>query len=299
MGWENKYDAHASRRPVGRRFASWESDGCGGAKMAPLFIPCGAGAGRFWGYTLITPVVSVGNVGQLTADLIISTLGLPRIGYIHSECLVPVVGNNPYATALENSAEICTSCEVYALADRKLAVLQIRSPIIQGKQRSFRQQLLSWIKESEFSRVVVLSSTYAHHRVDQQLLGPPLRYLATPALQTIVGEKFQTLKWKEMEKVAAFPGISDVEMELSIPGGGITKSLYADSCSEGIPLVVLLLFCSEGDNIPDALNLLNFLNEWLQLIEKTNDRQPMTRQPWKIPSSWQLLFGSGIPPALF
>ncbi|XP_051878784.1 proteasome assembly chaperone 2 [Pristis pectinata] len=267
--------------------------------MAPLFMPSGAAAVSFRGYTLVTPVVSVGNVGQLTVDLIISTLGLPRVGYIHSDCLVPVVGNNPYATTLENSAEICTSSEVYASTDQKLAVLQIRSPIVQGKQRSFRQQLLSWIKESEFSRVVVLSSSYAHHRVDQQLVGTPLRYLATPALLSVVGDKFQTLKWKEMEKVPAFPGISEVEMELSVPGGGITKSLYADSCTEGIPLAVLLIFCSEGDNIPDALNLLNFLNEWIQLIEKTNDRQPMTQQQWKIPSSWQLLFGSGIPSALF
>ncbi|XP_032875314.1 proteasome assembly chaperone 2 isoform X1 [Amblyraja radiata] len=268
------------------------------ARMSPLFVARGA-AVNLRGLVLVMPVVSVGNVGQLSVDLIISTLGLPRVGYIHSDGLVPVVGNDPYATTSENSSEMCTSCEVYASADRKLAVLQIRSPIVQGKQRSFRQQILSWIKENEFSRVVVLSSSFAHHRVDQQLVGTPLRYLATPALQNIMENEFQILKWKEMEKVAAFPGISEVEQELSIPGGGITKSLYTDSCAEGIPLAVLLIFCSEGDNIPDALKLLNFLNEWIQLIAKPNDQQPMSQPQWKIPSSWRLLFGSGIPPALF
>ncbi|XP_062915691.1 proteasome assembly chaperone 2 [Mobula hypostoma] len=267
--------------------------------MTLLFVSSGAAAVSLRGYTFIMPVVSVGNVGQLAVDLIISTLNLPRVGYIHTDCLVPVVGNNPYATTMENSSEMCTSSEVYASGEQKLAVLQIRSPIVRGKQRTFRQQLLSWIKESEFSRVILLSSSYAHHRVDQQLIGTPLRYLATPALQSIVGDKFQTLKWKEMEKVPAFPRISEVEMELCIPGGGITKSLYADSCTEGVPLAVLLIFCSEGDNIPDALNLLSFLNEWVQLIEKTSDRQSMTQPQWKFPSSWQLLFGSGIPPALF
>ncbi|XP_067834317.1 proteasome assembly chaperone 2 isoform X1 [Heptranchias perlo] len=267
--------------------------------MDTVFVPSGTSRANLKGYTLIMPVVSVGNVGQLTIDLIISTLGLPRVGYIHSDCLLPVVGNNPYTTTSENSAEMCISSEVYASADQKLAVLQIRSPIVQGKHRSFRQQLFSWFKESEFSRIVVLSSSHAHHRVDRQLVGTPLRYLATPSLQTIVGDKFQTLKWKELERVAAFPGISEVEQEIYIPGGGITKSLYNDSCTEGIPLAVLLIFCSEGDNIPDAFSLLNFLNEWIQLIEKTSDQHTVTRAQWKIPSSWRLLFGSGIPPALF
>ncbi|XP_067887309.1 proteasome assembly chaperone 2 [Heterodontus francisci] len=267
--------------------------------METVFIPSGSSCVNLKGYTLIMPVVSVGNVGQLTVDLIISTLSLPRVGYIHSDCLLPVVGNNPYATTSENSAEMCISSEVYASADQKLAVLQIRSPIVQGKHRSFRQQLLSWIKESEFSKVVVLSSSYAYHRVDQQLIGTPLRYLATPILQNIVGDKFQTLKWKELERIAAFPGISEVQQEIYIPGGGITKLLYSDSCTEGIPLAVLLIFCSEGDNIPDAFNLLNFLNEWMELIEKTHDHHNVTQAQWKIPSSWGLLFGSGIPPALF
>ncbi|XP_072324521.1 proteasome assembly chaperone 2 [Scyliorhinus torazame] len=267
--------------------------------METIFIPSGNCCVNLKGYTLIMPVVSVGNVGQLTVDLIISTLTLPRVGYIHSDCLLPVVGNNPYATTSENSAEICICSEVYASTDRKLAVLQIRSPIIQGKHRLFRQQLLSWIKESEFSKVVTLSSSYAYQRVDQQLIGTPLRYLATPALQTIVGDKFHTLKWKELERVAAFPGINEVEQEISIPGGGITKSFYSDSCTEGIPLAVLLIFCSEGDNIPDAFNLLSFLNEWMELIEKTSDQNTMAQTQWKIPSSWRLLFGSGIPPALF
>lgn len=32
-------------------------------------------------------------------------------------------------------------------------------------------------------------------------------------------------------------------------------------------MAVLLKFCSEGDNIPDAFALVNYLNEWLQLIK--------------------------------
>lgn len=36
------------------------------------------------------------------------------------------------------------------------------------------------------------------------------------------------LNWKEMEKVAAYPGISDTDKVLHIPGGGITKLLFTE-----------------------------------------------------------------------
>uniref|UniRef100_A0A8B9BPQ2 PSMG2 protein n=1 Tax=Anser brachyrhynchus TaxID=132585 RepID=A0A8B9BPQ2_9AVES len=116
-------------------------------------------------------------------------------------------------------------------------------------------------------------------------------------LEKAVGGHMQELKWKEMEKIAAYPGINDAEKVLHIPGGGITKLLFTESCSKGIQMAVLLKFCSEGDNIPDAFALVNYLNEWLQLIKK--QEIPDTSSQWKIPSSWRLLFGNGLPPALF
>lgn len=56
----------------------------------------------------------------------------------------------------------------------------------------------------------------------------PLRYLLTPDLEKAVGGLMQELSWKEMEKVAAYPGINDTEKVLHIPGGGITKLLFTE-----------------------------------------------------------------------
>uniref|UniRef100_A0A8C9FEW6 Proteasome assembly chaperone 2 n=1 Tax=Pavo cristatus TaxID=9049 RepID=A0A8C9FEW6_PAVCR len=193
-----------------------------------------------------TPAVSVGNVGQLAVDLVISTLRMPKVGYFYTDCLVPMVGNNPYATTKENSVELSINAEGY---------------------RPFCQTLLSWVESSKCARVILLSSSHAYQRDDEQLLGTPLRYLLTPALKKAAEGHIQELKWKEMEKVAAYPGISDTEKVLHIPGGGITKLLFIESCSKGIHMAVLLKFCSEGDNIPDAFGLVNYLNEWLQLIK--------------------------------
>nr|XP_020453058.1 proteasome assembly chaperone 2 [Monopterus albus] len=263
-----------------------------------MFIASGKSPPCFKDFTLVMPAVAVGNVGQLAADLIVSTLNMSRVGYMHTDCLIPMAGNNPYATCKEDAEEeLHTPAEVYAAPELKLAVLQIRAPIIQSKSKRFRQLILTWIKASGFFRTVVLSRSHAYQRDDQQLQGPPLRYLVTPSLLKVSADALKELGWREMERVAAYPGLIDANAEpcLCIPGGGITKGLFTDSCAEDLPLAVLLLFCSEGNNIPDAFTLVNHLNDWLHLLD-TPSQAPNS---WKTPTSWNLLFGSGIPPALF
>ncbi|XP_076005921.1 proteasome assembly chaperone 2 [Genypterus blacodes] len=262
-----------------------------------MFVSAESSPPSFTGFTLVMPAVAVGNVGQLAADLVVSTLGMTRVGYMHTDCLVPLAGNNPYAAGAKDAEELHTAAEVYTSADRKLAVLQIRSPVIQTRSKKFCKLITSWIKSSGFSRTVVLSSSHAYQRDDQQLQGGPLRYLMTPGLLKVCGDAMKELGWREMERIPAFPGLPDDSSEprLSIPGGGITKDLYTDSCLEDLSLGALLLFCSEGDNVPDAFTLVNHLDDWLHLLDGPS--QGPSR--WKIPTSWTLLFGSGIPPALF
>lgn len=45
---------------------------------------------------LFQPSISVGNVGQLTVDLLINTLKLPRVGYLKDPALLPLVGNDAF-----------------------------------------------------------------------------------------------------------------------------------------------------------------------------------------------------------
>lgn len=63
----------------------------------------------------------------------------------------------------------------------------------------------------------------------------PLRYLLTPPLLKVSADALKELGWREMERVAAFPGLTDANAEprLCIPGGGITKGLYTDRYREG------------------------------------------------------------------
>ncbi|XP_001365541.1 proteasome assembly chaperone 2 [Monodelphis domestica] len=265
-----------------------------------MFVPCGTSEPDFTGFTLLMPAVSVGNVGQLAIDLIISTLNMCKVGYFYTDCLVPMVGNNPYATAEENSTELSTNAEVYSLPSMKLMALQLRSIFIKYKSKPFCEKLISWVKSSKCARVIVLSSSHSYQCDDQQLRSIPFRYLITPEMGKSVGETLQNLHWKEMEKSQLFPEISDSGLCVRIPGGGITKTLYTESCSKGIQMAVVLKFVSEGDNIPDAFDLVRYLNDWLQIIKPQDCNDPSTSvSQWKMPSSWRLLFGSGLPPALF
>ncbi|XP_077886601.1 proteasome assembly chaperone 2 isoform X1 [Ictidomys tridecemlineatus] len=264
-----------------------------------MFVPCGDWVPDLTGFTLLMPAVSVGNVGQLAIDLIISTLNMRKIGYFYTDCLVPIVGNNPYATEEDNSTELSTNAEVYSLPSKKLVALQLRSIFIKYKSKSFCEKLLSWVQSSGCAKVIVLSSTHSYQRNDLQLRSTPFRYLLTPSVQKNVQSKIQSLNWQEMEKSPCIPQMDDSEFCVRVPGGGITKTLYDESCSKEIQMVVLLKFVSEGDNIPDALGLVEYLNEWLQIIKPCSVNPATSALPWKIPSSWRLLFGSGLPPALF
>ncbi|KAL6054150.1 hypothetical protein STEG23_020656, partial [Scotinomys teguina] len=95
----------------------------------------------------------------------------------------------------------------------------------------------------------------------------PFRYLLTPSMQKSVQNKIKSLNWLEMEKSPCIPEMSDSEFCIRIPGGGITKTLYDESCSKEIQMAILLKFVSEGDNIPDAVSLVEYLNEWLQIVK--------------------------------
>lgn len=62
-------------------------------------------------YTIIFPCVSVGNIGQLAVDLLISSLpNTQKCGYLISSLVQPIVGYDAY---LQNSTELSLSCDCW------------------------------------------------------------------------------------------------------------------------------------------------------------------------------------------
>ncbi|PRD37702.1 UNVERIFIED_CONTAM: psmg2 [Trichonephila clavipes] len=62
---------------------------------------------------------------------------------------------------------------------------------------------------------------------------------------------------------------------------------------EAIPLVALILICSEGNNYPEAFRTLECLNKWLLL------KEDMAADKWQTPFSWKLPYGSAAPKTLY
>lgn len=58
------------------------------------------------------PAVSVGNVGQLACDLLISALNARRVGFLYDDSTMPVAGSDPFD---QNSRHITTAVEGSAL----------------------------------------------------------------------------------------------------------------------------------------------------------------------------------------
>lgn len=101
------------------------------------------------GATLVLPVVAVGNVGQLAADLLISTLRLPRAGRLADDALLPAVGGAAYPHA----PGLATALEVHRASGSGVAVAQQRSAAAPGTQVPFAHRLAAFLKAAGVEQV--------------------------------------------------------------------------------------------------------------------------------------------------
>lgn len=105
-----------------------------------------------------------------------------------------------------------TACGLYKT--KKEAILQLRSGLVQGQRDLFLNDLLKWIVEKKFAKVIVLTSTQAEERLDNQIQGSQQRFLASQQFT----EELKGLDFIELEKR---------EPEgLFMPGSGFAKALF-------------------------------------------------------------------------
>lgn len=248
-------------------------------------------------FTLVMPTVSVGNVGQLACDVIISTLRARRIGYLYHDSILPVVGPDPFLPASHTAtSSMATALDVYESIENKTVIVQQRASLIKSRIRKFVDQLVEWINCCNFKQLLILTSVFAHERRDSQLVGPQTRFLISPSVQSKIGNYLVTqLGWTPLEKRTSDNSCDT--SDIFIPGSGIAKRLYLKCISAGIDVLVLLIFCAEGDNTLDALSLASYTNFYTNWIPQ-KDAADVSRL-WIIPPSWQLLFGYNADQTLF
>eukprot|EP01117_Protostelium_nocturnum_P017264 TRINITY_DN7004_c0_g1_i1.p1 TRINITY_DN7004_c0_g1~~TRINITY_DN7004_c0_g1_i1.p1 ORF type:complete len:275 (+),score=99.30 TRINITY_DN7004_c0_g1_i1:36-827(+) len=237
---------------------------------------------KFDGSSIVLPSISLGNVGQLSVDLLISTFKFVKIGTLESRFISPICGNDPFSPL--GSGEITTALELFKHPSKSIYALQQRSNVIKGFYRQFSEEVVNWIKQSSFKEVIHLHSINADYRNDSQLSENQCRFSLpqfeegriTNGLQNPKNsfqiQRAKQLRWTSLESNSLFDSFT----------AGTTAYYFVEQCNiVDIPLVSLICFCSEGDNIPDAIRVSQFVSEYFDLSQEKKD--------WNLPHSWTAL----------
>jgi len=244
--------------------------------------------------------VSVGNIGQLVIDLLMtnvtSSSRVKKVGRIFHSSLEPVVGSDIHLPKGVPPG-LMTACEVFLVEDRKYVVVHFHSPVTMRGRQDFVKSFVGWIQDQKFSQVVCFGSIFAADRTDLQLIGVPIRYLATGGSSESITSKLRELELRRLEK-RQFPApaildenysLEDNKGVLHVPGGGITKPLFELCDKRGIPFVALLMFTSDGENSPEAISLFQMADKAFGFVDGSRSASETNKDAAKkllIPVSW-------------
>lgn len=172
-----------------------------------------------------------------------------------------------------------------------LVVVQLRSPNFKEKKRQFVGELVDWIQASGFKRTILLSSSFSQYIGDltpDETLNP-VRYMSS--------HDEPDIKIKPVQNVEQFSHrpTGDTSGLVHLPASGLAKALLAELKARTIRTLLLIKYCSEGDNTPDAFDLLNHLNGVVTLKEVGKGG----RVEWAVPVSWRKLFGGDAPAVIY
>ncbi|XP_024021298.1 proteasome assembly chaperone 2 isoform X2 [Morus notabilis] len=220
--------------------------------------------------TLVLPALSIGNVGQLALDLLVSTMRAERIGYLDTPFVLPCVGNDAYVPTPQG--HLALPLEAYESPSNALTLLQQRSPIVKGTIIEFAKNLADFAAASGKKHVVLLSSLDfgRWQRIDVSS-GSQVHYLSSTnedgtddycevlGLKRLQEYNPEQRRWKYLTTLAEGSAMLDEELPFedeedyypSLP----FAALYCCFKAKGLKVTCLLCYCTEGDNIPDAFNL--------------------------------------------
>jgi len=253
------------------------------------------------GWLFILPAVSIGNVGQIAIDLLISTAKLKKVGYWYSPYTVSTACNDPLATKQSRvKGRISLSVEVFYCSKRKIVMLQRRAPILKGGAKMFVRNILEWVKAKEFSNVILASSSGAHLTEDSQTK----KFWATctnveekilRALQEmkipIKSPKSQSQGPSKDTQASSNSREFPSPKELLRYGTGTTRDLIQSCHDLSIPMLALLAQVNEGDNTIDGQHMALILSNVIQLIGEKKD--PLLTKPikFRMPFAYKHVYG--------
>lgn len=220
---------------------------------------------KLHGKTLIIPSVSIGNVPQLSVDLLLHNLPFEWACSMDHTLLYP------FASPVDSLDDeepidrgISTGIELYVDETHGLALVQQRSPILPGYGYKFVQYLSQFIKESQFQSVVVLDSQ------DYTLKSTLDASCPIEIVSNDLSEQFKQFSIEQED---------NEEMVLSPYVRALTNAI------KGVTTVyAVVMFVYEGDNRVDSQVLADKVLKLLTISSPAG-------QGWNHPKSWRSLYG--------
>lgn len=226
------------------------------------------------GFDLIIPTVSVGNVPQLTIDLLVTSLNLKKVATLWHPGIISSVGADAYDS---NSSEICTACELYIDEKRKLALLQLRSALHLRLATKFFADLKEELLRLNLGQIVILTSSFDYELHTE--LEEKFYFISTPNINDL------------MEEIGVKPQ-KEYNGKYQIHGSGFAVKLY-ETLKDDFKCTILIKYVSEGDNRPDAIAMISVLSRFMQSLDAFD------LQKIRFPCSWNNIFGGPPPLGMF
>ncbi|XWS67508.1 hypothetical protein CRYUN_Cryun04dG0012500 [Craigia yunnanensis] len=257
--------------------------------------------------TLLLPALSIGNVGQLAVDLLVSSMKAERIGYIDDPFVLPCVGNDAYGPI--PCGELALPLEAYQSSSSRLTLLQQRSPVVKGMMVEFAKNLANFAAASGKKHVVLLSSLdFGKWQKIDMSSGLQIYYLSSTNPDGR-DDQCEQLGWKKLQEYnpaqrcwkclsTLAEGSTTLESNLPFEDELEAEDYYPSlpfaalfSClkAKGLKVTCLLCYCSEGDNIQDAFHLAEAACKLLGLNPSAFHGNESGS--WVIPFSWQTVYG--------
>lgn len=277
-------------------------------------------------WILLLPAVSVGNVGQLALDLLLSTLPSTHLGHLRSGACLPFAA--PAPAVPEHQSSIVTALELYQLSGTSppVLVVQQRSPCARGRAAEHARAMLDWATQSGCVEVLLLASANAAGLRDPQLreslnggnvlrgfrvamtifslegerLGAKMSQgrMGVPVLESADGDP---RGWSEEVHDAVEVDREGVEGKVPafLPSGrrgSFVRTALEEAEGRKMPLAALVQFVHEGDNTGDAAVMAAAAalaigcgtgeGEGEQVKGEVTEVVGELVQGWKVPASW-------------
>jgi len=279
------------------------------------------------GKTLVIPSISVGNVGQLGVDVILTNVSKRKVGYWYDRDVMYSVCTDPYFSSstarntkkmksLEQkvsvNGSISLSIEVFEVLNSSLIIVQQRAPVLShARNKRYVENLSNWIKENQFKEVIVLGSREAYVRKDRQIQGSPFYFLVCGAKtyqkQTeSLAKGLSWALWSDLEKPVLQTTLLD---DLDPETVSEKEYLNTDTLFRSDPSVFLFgggitkyLYEMSHEKKFNLLALVSFSNEGHNAEDGIDLGKALLRylhqiiglkftEPLQVPLSWNSVFG--------